>query len=811
MLRASHRRLTPLRLLGLGLLASLVHCGASADDVGSNGSDVGADVPGAKECADALLAIPPEAWHREGRIDPDHQDAVLHATRECLTRYTRLNTSNPRIGDEPGEAVAADFLKQVFARLDIPTRTAPLARHPDPKRASMVATLKGTTNQKSIILLNHEDVVRADATAWSHDPFGGEDDGQFIWGRGTLDMKGTGVMQLVAMAVLKRAGVQLQRDTHFVAVADEEEDGLGSEYIALTAMNGKDNVKVDPLGLNPGVVLNEGGTGIKDDLLQGRDVFLVGTEEKGLVWTQLADQDPKELIRAIVRSTIIDPPSSKGFSASSAQTALKSACKLAGLETDGVQKTNVQPRTATVTLDCAAGSKAAVESALSKTPSAFTPAPTLTITSAANGARETVTIDIAEGNGGHGAATGITNALHVAASVLVSTGQLDASTLTGDSSAHDHFFKYAISPANHELLTTLARTYGETASDLAGALPNFIGQNTVIGAIAPYLPTDAIFRNTCNWTAFKYPVAGEARAKFDCRMSFDAKADAFEQQFAAYFASQGAIALRTNEADCADCDRQDFNTSSFDGSANEYQTIKYLVERASPDAIVSPYMFPGSSDTYFYRREGVPTYGLLAASVHQDVLETFHGLNERFPVDQLFGAVQIYAETIYRLGNGTGRPAADAAHQLKAPQVSCERRKKDLFDSSYSWTPVEGDTLVCGDTATLYRCKVADGAPRFLRVLPSENDIRLYEVDRLKKGGGDDASVELPAAADVDKVLYKSRDTSSDPSTRVFADQEFEIDTGAGSDREFTLRCSTPTSQYIATAFTQTKVRFYAE
>jgi acetylornithine deacetylase/succinyl-diaminopimelate desuccinylase-like protein len=41
-----------------------------------------------------------------------------------------------------------------------------------------------------LLLLNHFDVVPVDAKAWSIDPFGAILRDGFIWGRGTLDMKG---------------------------------------------------------------------------------------------------------------------------------------------------------------------------------------------------------------------------------------------------------------------------------------------------------------------------------------------------------------------------------------------------------------------------------------------------------------------------------------------------------------------------------------------------------------------------------------------------------------------------------------------
>ena len=54
------------------------------------------------------------------------------------------------------------------------------------------------------------DVVPTDPSRWARDPFGAEIADGNIWGRGTMDMKGLGVVQLMAFLSLKR---QVSRST----------------------------------------------------------------------------------------------------------------------------------------------------------------------------------------------------------------------------------------------------------------------------------------------------------------------------------------------------------------------------------------------------------------------------------------------------------------------------------------------------------------------------------------------------------------------------------------------------------------------
>ena len=63
------------------------------------------------------------------------------------------------------------------------------------------------------------DVVTSDASHWKVPPFSGEIKDGYIWGRGAQDMKDEGLAQLVAMVMLKREKIALDRDVIFLAVA----------------------------------------------------------------------------------------------------------------------------------------------------------------------------------------------------------------------------------------------------------------------------------------------------------------------------------------------------------------------------------------------------------------------------------------------------------------------------------------------------------------------------------------------------------------------------------------------------------------
>ena len=73
-----------------------------------------------------------------------------------------------------------------------------------------------------LMLYSHLDVVPVERERWTMDPFGGEIKDGYVYGRGALDMKGIGAMQLAVFLALARSGQALQRDIILAMTADEE-------------------------------------------------------------------------------------------------------------------------------------------------------------------------------------------------------------------------------------------------------------------------------------------------------------------------------------------------------------------------------------------------------------------------------------------------------------------------------------------------------------------------------------------------------------------------------------------------------------
>lgn len=145
---------------------------------------------------------------------------------EILEHYRDLIRLDTTAGHE---TLAVDYLKKVLEGAGIATRTFAL----DPARANLVARIKGNGSKRPLLILAHTDVVGVQREKWPVDPFGAVMKDGYVWGRGSKDDKPVLAANLVAMLLLKRLGVQLDRDVIFLAESGEEADlaGVGINFM----------------------------------------------------------------------------------------------------------------------------------------------------------------------------------------------------------------------------------------------------------------------------------------------------------------------------------------------------------------------------------------------------------------------------------------------------------------------------------------------------------------------------------------------------------------------------------------------------
>ena len=149
-----------------------------------------------------------------------------------------------------------------------------------PGRGSLVARLSSAGSEPPLCLMSHIDVATAEAEHWPDDkgPLSGliDEDG-VIWGRGALDMKGMGAIEVMTMIWLKRLDLPLKRDIVLLAVADEEIGNSGAKLIA--------EHHWDEIGCSH--MVNEGGFGVPDVFFDDQTVYAISSAEKGVLWVKM--------------------------------------------------------------------------------------------------------------------------------------------------------------------------------------------------------------------------------------------------------------------------------------------------------------------------------------------------------------------------------------------------------------------------------------------------------------------------------------------------------------------------------------------
>ncbi len=207
-------------------------------------------------------------------VEPDWPKVDQHAVG-LLQQYVRIKSVNP-----PADTTeASQFLQNEFAAYGL---QAELFKSDGQGKTNLLLRLPGRDRSKRpLLLLNHMDVVPTDASRWKQDPFGALIEGNTLWGRGTLDMKSTGIMQLTALTLLKQLGIVPPRDILFLADCGEETGGAdGAAWMIKNHWN----------ELNPAYVLDEGGVGSRDVYTPGKLVFGISVAEKQVLWLRLRAQ-----------------------------------------------------------------------------------------------------------------------------------------------------------------------------------------------------------------------------------------------------------------------------------------------------------------------------------------------------------------------------------------------------------------------------------------------------------------------------------------------------------------------------------------
>lgn len=199
---------------------------------------------------------------REGEPEPSRAVAKLQA----LVRIPTVSTRDPALVDT---AAFDDFVAELARQFPVLHETLELTRI---HTHGLLFHWPGASDERPVVLMAHLDVVPVEGT-WQHPPFSGEIvDGQ-IWGRGTLDDKGSLVAICEAVETLLEQGFTPDQDVWLSFGCDEEVSGEAAPLAVEELVR---------RGVRPWFVLDEGGA-VASEAFPGvaAPIGVIGLTEKG--------------------------------------------------------------------------------------------------------------------------------------------------------------------------------------------------------------------------------------------------------------------------------------------------------------------------------------------------------------------------------------------------------------------------------------------------------------------------------------------------------------------------------------------------
>ena len=163
---------------------------------------------------------------------------IIEQNRDKAVELLRNMISIPSVtGDEAAiQKYLASYMAKIGLDVDMwETDWDELKKHPGYRpvqrgyegRPNLVATLKGAGGGRSLLLNGHTDVIPV-GEGWSEDPWSAAIRDGRIYGRGSADMKSGVASHIVAVELIKAAGLKLKGDVLINVVVDEEVSGHGT-------------------------------------------------------------------------------------------------------------------------------------------------------------------------------------------------------------------------------------------------------------------------------------------------------------------------------------------------------------------------------------------------------------------------------------------------------------------------------------------------------------------------------------------------------------------------------------------------------
>ncbi|GAB2977755.1 M20/M25/M40 family metallo-hydrolase [Nocardioides montaniterrae] len=195
-------------------------------------------------------------------------------------RLIRIDTTNDGSNRGPGERKAAEYVAELLSEVGI----EPTIVETGSGRSNVIARWGGVSTGSTtgsgdgaLLVHGHLDVVPARAEDWQVDPFSGEVQDGYVWGRGAVDMKDFDAMVLSVVRARARAGRVPERPLVLCFTADEEAGGHHGAEVLIR----------DHADLFEGCTEAVGEVGGFSTTVRGQRLYLIEAAERGMAWMKL--------------------------------------------------------------------------------------------------------------------------------------------------------------------------------------------------------------------------------------------------------------------------------------------------------------------------------------------------------------------------------------------------------------------------------------------------------------------------------------------------------------------------------------------
>ncbi len=163
----------------------------------------------------AILCFTAGARAASTPLSPPADDSKL--VYQLFKQLIEINTTHS-VGSV---TAAAQAMRQQLLDAGFPSADLILAG-PTESKQNLVARFRGSGKERPVVILSHLDVVEAQPSEWTTDPFRLVEKDGYYYGRGTQDIKENDAIAVETFIRLRREGYTPDRDLILMLTADEE-------------------------------------------------------------------------------------------------------------------------------------------------------------------------------------------------------------------------------------------------------------------------------------------------------------------------------------------------------------------------------------------------------------------------------------------------------------------------------------------------------------------------------------------------------------------------------------------------------------